>query len=343
MKNDRWPYALLINDIHADKNNLQEFETNMEEALGICKARGIQELVIGGDLWQSRSAQSLSVLMSVRNTILKFIDAGIEVVIAEGNHCKVDQESNWGYSHIFANYPMVTVINDFMVEDIDNGVTLGVIGYFPENGSFIDKLNELKAQEDVSNMILYIHEGINGALKQNNEKELAPDIFKDFKLVLVGHYHDRCKIGKNIEYIGASRQHNYGEDEMKGYTILYSDGSTEFVQNQANVRFTTITVNPDTLANSKSSIEQAVKEGKRVKVKIECYTDEAPAIDKQALLDMGVSKVEIKSETITVEVAAQAISAKYDKAEIKSEYASFCKQKEIDDVDTGLHYLDKIS
>lgn len=342
MNDDRWPYALLINDIHADKSNLQEFEINMGEALAICKEKGIKELVIGGDLWQSRSAQALSVLMSVRNMILKFVDAGIEVVIAEGNHCKVDQESNLGYSHIFANYPLVTVVNDFMVEDIDNGLTLGVIGYFPENGSFVDKLNELKSGEDVGKMILYIHEGINGALSQNNEKELAPDIFKDFKLVLVGHYHDRCKIGKNIEYIGASRQHNYGEDELKGYTILYSDGSTEFIQNQANLRFTTITIRPEDIADRKADIEKAIEEGKRVKVKIECHTDEAPAIDKQSLLDLGVSKIEIKSETITVEAAAQAINTKYDKSEIKNEYASFCKQKEIIDVETGLHYLDKI-
>ena len=53
--------------------------------------------------------------------------------------------------------------------------------------------------------ILYIHEGINGALSTPNEKELPTNIFSDFDTVLVGHYHNRCIIkGTNIEYIGSS-------------------------------------------------------------------------------------------------------------------------------------------
>lgn len=42
--------------------------------------------------------------------------------------------------------------------------------------------------------------------------------------------------GTVIEYIGSSRQHNFGEDEDKGYTLLYSDGSYEFIKNHVNIR-----------------------------------------------------------------------------------------------------------
>ena len=79
----------------------------------------------------------------------------------------------------------------------------------PENGSATEKLNALIASEDDRedrHKVLYIHEGINGALSTPAEKELPTHIFKPFDKVLVGHYHDRCAIpGTNIEYIGSSR------------------------------------------------------------------------------------------------------------------------------------------
>lgn len=109
------------------------------------------------------------------------------------------------------------------------------MAYFPEDGSFTERLqeiidNELSISHTRQN-ILYIHEGINGALSQPSDKELPAKIFEPFDKILVGHYHNRTKIkNTNIEYIGSSRQHNFGEDEEKGYTILYSDGSHKFVK-----------------------------------------------------------------------------------------------------------------
>lgn len=62
-------------------------------------------MIIGGDLWLSRSSQTLSTLMAVRQAIIKATKAGITITVAEGNHCKVDQESVLGYSHLFSEYP----------------------------------------------------------------------------------------------------------------------------------------------------------------------------------------------------------------------------------------------
>lgn len=342
MKQDKWPYALLINDIHASKDNIPEFQKNWDEALAICSERGITEIVIGGDLWQSRSAQTLPVLMAVQQAILKATTNDIEVVIAPGNHDKIDQESILSYSHLFKGYDKVTVIDDYIIEDLDDGLMLVTMAYFPENGSFPDKLTELMGKEKPSNIILYIHEGISGALATSSDKELPAKLFKDFKQVLVGHYHDRVKIGNNIQYIGASRQHNFGEDPEKGYTILYSDGTTEFIKNKANVAYATIDLIPENLEAGKKKVAELIEQGVKVKVRVSCESVEAKTIDKQALIDMGVTKVEVKTETVTIETAEQALETKYDKNGIKAEYASFCEKKDIDDVETGLKYLDKI-
>lgn len=345
------PFALLINDIHVSKDNIPEFQANWNEALEICKKMGIKEIIVGGDLWQSRSAQTLSTLMAVRQAIIKATHEGLSLTLAEGNHDKVDQESMLGYSHLFSNYENVYVVDNsvnIVVSD-RNKVAIDVMSYFPENGSFVEKLNEIIDGLDHNwYNILYIHQGIKGGLSQPSEDELPTSIFSEFNAVLVGHYHDRKKIkGTNIEYIGASRQHNFGEDEEKGYTVLYTDGSYEFIQNQVNMRYKVmeieaIDINSDVL----DEIEGIKAEGRyRVKVKVNCNDKEAAnfAMTKQALIDAGAMRVEVVNEEITVTTSeSQSLDSKYDKNGIKREYSEYCSDNEIS-VDLGLQYLDKIN
>ena len=195
--------------------------------------------------------------------------------------------------------------------------------------------------------ILYIHEGINGALSTPNEKELPTNIFSDFDTVLVGHYHNRCIIkGTNIEYIGSSRQHNFGEDEEKGYTIIYDDGSHEFIKNQVNIRYKVLDIKASQI-NSKliDKLNDMKADGRyKIKTRISCTSQEAPNIDKQKLLEAGSSKVEIVTEDVEItETTAHSLDKKFDKSGIKQEYTSFCANKGIINIEMGLQYLDKIS
>lgn len=349
MSTSNIPTALLLNDIHVSKDNIPEFQKNWDEAIQLCKGRLIPEIIIGGDLWQSRSAQTLDVLMAVRQAILKATHQGITLTIAEGNHCKVDQESLLGYSHLFSEYSDVYVIDDYHALDIGKDVVLYVMSYFPESGSFEERLKQMIAEslDKSKTNLLYIHEGINGALATANDNELPTKIFKDFDKVLVGHYHNRCVIkGTKIEYIGASRQHNFGEDEEKGYTILYDDGSYEFVKNQVNTRYKVIDVDVnDVDTKFLERLDDLRATGRyKVKTRINCATSEANGIDKQKLLDAGATKVEIvTAKTEAIETANHALDKKFDKSGIKQEYSAFCANKGIDDVDMGLEYLDKIN
>lgn len=346
---NKTPIALLWNDIHVSKDNIPEFQKNWDEAMEVCGRYDVEEMIIGGDLWQSRSSQTLSTLMAVRQAVIKAHAANISLTIAEGNHCKVDQESVLGYSHLFSEYPGVYVVDDYTVMDLNDDTVLYVMSYFPENGSFTQRLNDIVKNDfdKRKTNILYIHEGINGALVQPNEKEVPTKFFKDWDKVLVGHYHNRCVIpDTNIEYIGGSRQHNFGEDEEKGYTVLYDDGSYEFVKNQVNMRYKVLDVTAEKLnANFYERLEEIKEDGRyKIKTRIGCTTAEASNIDKQKLLDAGATKVEIVTEESEVkEIAAHSLDKKFDKTGIKAEYANFCADKGIKDVEMGLQYLDKIS
>lgn len=345
------PFALLINDIHVSKDNIPEFTANWNEALEICKQQGIDRIIVGGDLWLSRSAQSLSTILAVKSAIVKAMRQNLILVIAEGNHDKVDQESLEGYSHVFSEYDEIEIVDDFAIYEMldgDSQVDLFVMSYFPENGSFIKRYNEM-CEELVPGRksILYIHEGIRGGLATPSEDELPADIFSKFDATLVGHYHDRKRIpGTSIEYIGASRQHNFGEDEEKGYTILYTDGSYEFVKNEANIRYKVIDVNFDEMDDAFLKELQRIKEDGRyrVKTRISCQSKQASSIDKQKLVECGATKIELVTEQTQIRIMeGQDLSKKYDKSGIKQEYANFCSDKAIDNVELGLTYLDKIA
>lgn len=345
-----YPCLLLLNDIHISKDNISAFKANWQEAIDICRKMDVKEIAIGGDLFFSRAAQTLDVLLAVHDALLTAAEHGIHVTIAEGNHDKVNQENERGYCHVFDQHSNVLVCDEYVSLPLgdDCRFVLHMMGYFPEDGSFCTRLDRLKEEAlDPKRLnFLYIHEGINGALAQPNDKELPAKIFEDFDKVFVGHYHNRTIIDKTrIEYIGSSRQHNFGEDEEKGYTVIYTDGSHEFIKNQANTRYRVIDVAAERAGLHLMDELREIDADGRYKVKVRVHAPQAAmkSVDKVALLDAGATKVElIADDEEMLEVAASSLFEKFDSHRIRETYEEFCREKQIDDVAIGLEYLSKI-
>ena len=345
-----YPCLLLLNDIHISKDNIPAFKANWQEAIDICRKMDVKEIAIGGDLFFSRAAQTLDVLLAVHDALLTAAEHGIHVTIAEGNHDKVNQENKRGYCHVFDQHSNVLVCDEYVSLPLgdDCRFVLHMMGYFAEDGSFCTRLDRLKEEAlDPKRLnFLYIHEGINGALAQPNDKELPAKIFEDFDKVFVGHYHNRTIIDKTrIEYIGSSRQHNFGEDEEKGYTVIYTDGSHEFIKNKVNNRYRVIDVSAERAGLHLMDELREIDSDGRYKVKVRVHAPQAAmkSVDKAALLDAGATKVElIADDEEMLEVAASSLFEKFDSHRIRETYEEFCREKQIDDVAIGLEYLSKI-
>ena len=345
-----YPCLLLLNDIHISKDNIPAFKANWQEAIDICRKMDVKEIAIGGDLFFSRAAQTLDVLLAVHDALLTAAEHGIHVTIAEGNHDKVNQESERGYCHVFDQHSNVLVCDEYVSLPMgdDCRFVLHMMGYFPEDGSFCTRLERLKEEAiDPKRLnFLYIHEGINGALAQPNEKELPAKIFEEFDKVFVGHYHNRTIIPKTrIEYIGSSRQHNFGEDEEKGYTVIYTDGTHKFVKNQANTRYRVIDVTAERAGLHLMDELREIDADGRYKVKVRVHAPQAAikSVDKSALLDAGATKVElIADDEDMLEASSSSLFEKFDSHRIRETYEEFCREKQIDDVAIGLEYLSKI-
>ena len=345
-----YPCLLLLNDIHISKDNIPAFKANWQEAIDICRKMDVKEIAIGGDLFFSRAAQTLDVLLAVHDALLTAAEHGIHVTIAEGNHDKVNQENERGYCHVFDQHSNVLVCDEYVSLPMgeDCRFVLHMMGYFPEDGSFCTRLDRLKEEAlDPKRLnFLYIHEGINGALAQPNEKELPAKIFEEFDKVFVGHYHNRTIIPKTrIEYIGSSRQHNFGEDEEKGYTVIYTDGTHKFIKNQANTRYRVIDVTAERAGLHLMDELREIDADGRYKVKVRVHAPQAAikSVDKSALLDAGATKVElIADDEDMLEASSSSLFEKFDSHRIRETYEEFCREKQIDDVAIGLEYLSKI-
>lgn len=340
---------LLLNDLHVSKDNIPEFAANWQEALGICRQKSILQIALGGDLFLARTAQTLDVLLAVRAALLQAAQASIRVIMAEGNHDLVDQEAILGYCHVFDQHPNVTVVDDFLtLADPTWDFVLHMMSYFPENGSFTSRLKALCAgslEADKLNY-LYIHEGIRGALAQPSETELPAVLFENFDRVLVGHYHNRTVIkGTAIEYIGSSRQHNFGEDEAKGYTILYTDGRHEFIQNKINIRYRVLDVPAEKVDIHLADMLDENRADGRCRIKVRIHGDQArlSTVDRKKLYEAGAAKVELISpDTQTIEAPETGVLEKFDSRKIRDSYQEFCTQKQVEDPALGLSYLSKI-
>lgn len=341
----RMPYALLVNDIHCGQDTIAEFNRNWREALGVCKEYGISLIILGGDMWQSRASQPLSVLRAVREIIEEICDINkIDLLIVPGNHDKVDCEDYYSYNHLFKGIEGLTVVDDKMVIKNDN-FHLYLLPYFPEKGSSSKRIEELSEQLD-SNMvnILYCHQGIRGGLGKPSDDELPSTLFKSFRSVLVGHYHNRKIVKPNIEYIGSSRQHNYGEDEDKGYTILFDNGTTKFVRNEVNTRYYTIEGAYDDFINGKIEFDPKYFNDERYRIRARVRTDQNTAeVDKDWFYERGVDKVEIINPNIEFneKTTETSLESKYDKNSLKNAYRDFCGNDN-DNPELGIFYLEKI-
>lgn len=338
------PIALLMSDLHINSDNIVEFNKNWKEALEICHQKKIKELVIGGDVFTSRASQTLWVLLAVKDALVMATSQGLDVTLANGNHCKPDAKSMYGYCHLYDTIEGVEVVNDYTILDFDTDFCLAVVSYFPEMNGFEKVLDNIKNHVKklgygIENTILYVHEGIHGGIGDFDVPGECPqEWFEGFMAVWAGHYHDPKRIKKtNIEYLGASKQATFGESEVKGYTILYSDGSKEFVQNEVNTRYRTIEADYD------DDLQLDDDPRYKTRLKLSCTDAQAKTVDKDKLIAMGFNKIELKTEKVrAVEVKETDLDQRFDKVGIKKEYKRFCNTKEIEP-DLGLKYLDKLN
>lgn len=239
------PIFGVITDTHSKEGNLKFVENIFEQFMSYLKEIDVNVAIHVGDWINERFGNDpLNTLLSIKGILKKFHERKINLFTIAGNHDKRDYTSELSYLNVIEdcspslqlyNFPGFYNIQEFEVR-------IAFLPYFKEGElylqfllSLIDKIKYDNKKNGKKKTILFTHTAISG-VKNNDgsevENDLESDFFDFFDLIIVGHYHNRSSLNSKIHYIGSSHAANFGEDNDKGFVIIYSDLSFDFIQTE---------------------------------------------------------------------------------------------------------------
>jgi DNA repair exonuclease SbcCD nuclease subunit len=180
-------------------------------------------VLFGGDFWHVRRNIDTAALNEGLNAVAKFSQP---VKIIHGNHDQANSSGSIHAANPFKYLSNVQVIDKPGWIECDGVDILGIP--YTENKDDVKQLCRLKAPNKDSVKILLAHLGIQGAsvgadFVYNNEAdcELKDLNSKSFDYGFLGHYHLHQQLAKNICYVGAPLQHNWGDKFQKRGFVEY--------------------------------------------------------------------------------------------------------------------------
>jgi len=302
----------------------------------------VQRCIVLGDIFNSRKSQELSVLIAFKDILDMFYINGIELIAIDGNHDKVSGVSNESYLDPFTNFEFFDLRKEHTHTRTISDIEFHFVPFYEEQ-LFLQKFKEIKIQKDKKN-VLCIHQGINGAVNNDRtlvQSDIKKSLFKGFDKVFSGHYHDRNGI-----YIGSICQNNYGEDDQKGFTILYDDLTTDFRQSKFK-EFIKVNINLN--ENSQQQIDDIIYQfdanDLNVRFEFTGDQDKIDSIDTDKYKSLGFD-VKKKNKDIenSLDIANNDEVVEFNDSQIIEEFNKFCQANNIVNNEIGLNYLkDKLN
>jgi len=336
--------AILIGDTHLKESNIEENINIYIQVIKLAKKYGVN-VFHGGDVWDSRKSQSLINLEVFYEILELFREENLMLQAIPGNHCRTNYSSEESYLDIYQDHPNFILTRGYDYLDFEK-LRLHFIPYFDEKDTYGKYLKQVKLKKGVKN-ILQTHIAING-VKNNDgttiENDLNKNLFKQFDKVLVHHYHNQSKIGNNIYYVGGGFPHNFGETNEKGISILFDDGSHEFVKLEFR-EYHKIKVDID--KTSEAKIEKLLSKwgDSEHNIRFQFFGNVAKldALNvnrfKQKGIDVKIKRPDVDAGMISAQ-KQEFIS--FNKDSIKKEFVKFAKYNKIKDLKVGQKYLNQI-
>lgn len=194
--------------------------------------RGCEELLVLGDIFDSRTTLNLSVIDQVcRGFHDAHTEHGLALTFLVGNHDAYLRCAALNSLQMFRGY----------AEVIDKPCYRGEFAFIPwaEDLDAIKKaVDYLVDESDAS--YLFMHGILHGAVHKSVAGiplELIKP--KHWKRVWLGDVHEPCDMAPNVHYVGSFMQHHFGDaGGFRGYVILdTATGKFERLENPVSPRF----------------------------------------------------------------------------------------------------------
>lgn len=334
------PLAIIFNDAHLKTGNEQEVIHSVRHMINYAKASKITDLIFAGDLFDSRSFQRQSVLQAFDKIIELISDAKLQMYIFPGNHDKTVYSSFDSFLDIYRYHPNIKfnrAIKNIKLKD----VKITLLPFFDDD-MLIPMLEEHEGGD-----ILISHFEMAGSThlgRVSEKSSINKKLLSKWKKVYLGHYHNYHEITKDIVHLPSLRQSNFGEDNNKGFTVLFDDLSYELIKGEFK-EFKKIIININ--ETSSKELNQLIKlhSNSEDTIRFEFIGDESKlkALDKSQFKETGIDikiKYEIKYDFDDENLELPTVTEYYGEEEVKNAFEQFCEEKGYDHK-YGLELLDE--
>jgi len=346
------PIATFSTDWHIKDDNANQIIDLVIQQCKLNKKLGVKYIICLGDvftakikaghnIWNTKSLTQIEI--ETFDNILTIIKKNKQTLISiVGNHDKSDGDKEYSFLNQFRHHPNFHLISGNREYDIVEGVRLNFISYFKDE-VWLQQFKQLSLLKDGIN-ILCSHRAFNGSVNNDGskvEETISPKVVSDYKSVFLGHYHNQSKVGSNIFHLPSIQQNNFGEDEEKGFTVLYDDGSHELVKSSFKPF---IKVKIDVNKTSKEEINNYINEYQKqsenahIRFILEGNEEILKSINKEKFLQAGIDVKTKSCEIGVIEDFDTVEITKYNDENIIEEFEMFCEEKGLD-FNEGVKYL----
>lgn len=338
------PIAIISNDWHIRKDNHTQILDLVQQKIDLARQLKVDKLFILGDIFESRNEQPLGNLKVFEEMLRMFSDNSLKPYIIPGNHDKVDYKSPHSYLDAYYFHPAceLTTSSDTLNVDKYNFI---LVPFF-DNEIWIDMVGQAYSKIIVpnDNVILLSHQAVQGSVNNDGsivDSSITLNLLKPFKKVFLGHYHNEQKVGSNVFHLPSVCQNNYGENDNKGFTILYDDLSYK-IHHTKYKGFKTVSVDITGMDRNKLNevVDSNIDKDNNIRLIITGEQDQIKSLNLQSIKQKGLDvKVEQKEIDTSIMEVEEGKIPEFNDTSILEEFKIFCEKNGYTDTQVGLKYL----
>lgn len=337
------PVLIISNDWHIKDDNCDQIKDLVGQKIALAKEMKCEYLACLGDIFNSRKHQSQKVLQTFKEILDEVKKNNLTLIAIPGNHDKTVYENEGSFLDPFEYHPALELVVDTGTRYLAK-IEFTFIPFFIED-KWLEYYDGIEIRDkDPHTRILCSHIAVTGSRNNDGKKVdsvIKPSMFRKFHKVLLGHYHDHQKIGDNIYHLPSIQQNNFGENENKGFTIVFDDGSIDIIKSNFK-SFRTIKIDLDEV--SKKEMNDIITESSElvessyVRLSFVGSEGKLKSLDKESIRSLGIDVKVSNKEIEVVDDFDEIEISKYTNESILEELDIFCEDNSLD-FETAKKYI----
>lgn len=338
------PILIISTDWHLKETNAVSLMERAEEEIALAKDLGVKQVAWLGDLFNSRVSQSQVLLNCLSGVIEMYWEAGLTILCIPGNHDKTDYASDDSFLSIYRHHPGFVLYDEpcrVLCSEVDD-LEYHFVPFY-KNGVWEKKFASLPNKVS-KRAVLFSHISVQGSINNDGskvEEGVRTSMLMGYDKVFLGHYHNQQQPSRNVFHLPSVQQNDFGENEDKGYTVLYDDLSFNLVKSNFTP-YREIKVDADTVTQEELiDLAKTIKTDKaNVRVTFVGDQQSIKKINRKKFTDSGIS-VKVKYTEVEVTETDCEVAEELTGEDIKEKFKTFCTEKGYN-IEEGYELLKKV-